>query len=86
VLDTGQHIGVVGVEMPVELETPPGAKVPAVAGSVDAECSRLLFLHADSRDAVLVFVDVLEVGGAVHPPRGNAVEVLGVTAGVIVVL
>ena len=50
----------------------------------DRQAGHGLLLHPDGGGAGVVLEDVLDVAGPVAPARGDAVEALGVAAGVVV--
>ena len=85
-VDLGQDVRAVGVEVPVERELVPGGELPAGALPRDGQRGGGLLLHPDAGRARVVLEDVLDVAGPVAAAGIDAVEPLGVAAGEVVEL
>src|SRR5262249_47236951 len=86
VLDRGQQVRAVAVEVPLERHNVAGDEVPAVARPLDDEAGPGLLLHPDLGRPPVVLKDVVEVVRAVAARAVDAVEPLGVVARPVVPL
>lgn len=84
VLDGGEDIRTVGVEVSFEVEAMAADELSAVAFATHDESGDRLLFHADARGALIVLKDFLQVLRTLAAGRVDAVKTLRVLAGVVV--
>ncbi len=79
-VNRGQYVLAVAVEVPIQGEFAPRRELAAGARTADVHAGRGLLLHANRGGSSVVVEDVLNVGGPISSPGGDAVEPLGIGA------